>query len=351
MTIRADRYGNHEERAEYERQLAEKLKEKARRFAAWAAGGVAAFIVFIYVIAGFTEVEPGEYAILIQQFGDEKGVREDGLDVGTHWVEPFYYDVETYDTKARQYPMEVQAQTKDGQPVMVTVTFEISLQADLVRELHSLIGRDYYNRVVEPAARAAVRDALPTQLSDDVYTDEGRAFMQGVIISDLEEKRMSERGILVSVNLQEIRFLNPQFVATLEEKARAAQQEEIQRRLAAAAEQEALKVEFQAEGERLARIQRAEAEREELRLNGEGQRLQQEEQAQGILAIATAEAEGVRLRREALAGRGGAELVSIAWAENLGPNVKVYGVPTGAPGTTSIIDVNSVIQGALGSAN
>ena len=305
------------------------------------------FIFFTYWMSGFNQVEPGEVAIKIQQFGEEKGVKDDYLDVGTHWVEPFWFDVENYDTKAVQYPLEVQASTKDGQPVSIHATFEISLQHDMVKVLHSTIGRDYYNRVVEPAARASIRDALPTQMSDTVYTDEGRAFIQAAILSDLAEKRVEARGILVSVNLQEIRFLNDAFVNVLEEKARAAQQATIQERLAEAAEQEAIKVANIAEGEKQKRIKVAEAKREEMRLEGEGSRLQKEEEAAGLLAMVTAEAEGVKLRRLALSGPGGAEVVSIAWAENLGPNVKVYGFPTGAPGTTSIIDVNSVLQGAL----
>lgn len=313
-------------------------------------GSIFAFLLF-YAIGGMTIVEPGEYAILIKQFGADKGVQASGLSVGTHWVEPFSFDVEIYDTKARQYPLEVHASTKDGQPVEVSVTFEISLQHDLVKDLHSLIGRDYYNRVVQPAATAAVRDALPTQLSDRVYTDDGRRFIQNSIESDLDAKQIEARGILASVNLQEVKFLNPQFVNVLEQKASAAQQEEIQRRMALAAEQEAIKVANTAEGEKQKRIKAAEARKEEQRLEGEGSRLQKEEEAKGLLAMVTAEAEGVRLRREALSGRGGAEMVSIAWAENLGPNVKVYGVPTGAPGTTALIDINKVLQSAFKGAS
>jgi regulator of protease activity HflC (stomatin/prohibitin superfamily) len=332
---------------DYDQERRERKSKQAKFFVKLTGIGVLGFIGFIYWMSGFTEVEPGEYAIVIQQFGEEKGVQDDGLDVGTHWVEPFYYDVENYDTRAQQYPMEVHASTKDGQPVQVAVTFEISLQADMVKTLHSSIGRDYYNRVVEPAARAALRDALPTQLSDTVYTDAGRSLIQSSIAQSLIDSRIAERGILVSVNLQEVKFLNDAFVNTLEEKARAAQQATIQERLAEAAEQEAIKVANAAEGEKQKRIKAAEAQREEMRLTGEGSRLQKEEEAAGLLAMVTAEAEGVRLRREALSGRGGAEMVSIAWAENMGPNVKIYAVPTGAPGTTSIFDMNGVIQGAL----
>lgn len=311
------------------------------------AGAIALVVSLIYFVSGWTTIEPGEYGVLIQQFGDEKGMQDEGLAVGTHWIEPISYDVEIYDTRARQYPLEVGASTKDGQPVEVHATFEISLEHAKVKDLHSLVGRDYYERIVEPAARASIRDALPTQLSDKVYTDEGRNFIQTAIEKDLVNKKVASRGIIASVNLQEIRFLNEAFLAILERKAGAAQLEEIQRREAAAAEQEAIKVANVAEGNKQKRIKDAEAGREEQRLRGEGSRLEKEEEAKGLLAMVTAEAEGVRLKREALSGSGGKEMVSIAWAENLGPNVKVYGVPTGAPNTTSLVDLNGVLQGAL----
>lgn len=314
--------------------------------------GAAAFLavfILIYGLAGFTTVAPGEYAIVIQQFGEGKGVKDEGLSVGTHWVDPTLNDVEVYDTKATQHSLEVGASTKDGQPVTVHLSLEISLDATMVKDLHQLIGRDYYERVVRPAARASIRDALPTQLSDEVYTDEGRRFIQDAIIADMIEKEVASRGIITSVNLQEVRFTNQDFVDVLERKASAAQQEEIERRNALAAAQQAIAVENTAKGERNRRIQLAEATKEELRLQGEGAQLRDEATAAGNLALAKAEAEGRELLVNAYGGgaAGAAAVVGIAWAENLGPNVKVYGVPTGAPGTTTLIDLNSVLQGAL----
>lgn len=311
-----------------------------------AAAAILVCVGAIYGIAGWTTVEPGEYAILIKQFGDDKGVQEDGLDVGTHWVDPFYYDVENYDTKARQYPLQVDASTKDGQPVRVTASFEISLQHDRVKDLHSLIGRDYYERVVSPAASAAIKDALPTQLSDMVYTDDGRRFIQGSVVDALAVKQVGERGIIAYLNLQSIEFLNPAFVQVLERKASAAQLEEIERREALAAEQAAIKVANTAEGAKQKRIKEAEAQREELRLNGEGERLKQEEIAKGILAVKQAEAEGQRLLVNAY-GSNPDIVAQIEWARNVGKNITVYGIPTGSPGTQSMLDVNSWLRNGM----
>jgi regulator of protease activity HflC (stomatin/prohibitin superfamily) len=308
---------------------------------------IAVLITTMYLLGGWTSIDAGEYAIVIKQFGADKGIMDEGLKVGTHWIEPFTKDVEVYDTKARQYPLEVDASTKDGQPVLVTASFEISLEAEKVKALHSLIGRNYYEDVVAPAATAAVRDALPTQLSDKVYTDAGRVFIQGSIVQALEEKNIKSRGIIAHINLQEIKFLNPAFVQVLEQKASAAQLEEIERRKAMAAEQTAIGVVNTAEGEKQKKIKESEATREQLRLAGEGNRLRDEETAKGQLALKQAEAEGQRLLVNAYGDN--PEIVSqIEWARNVGNKIQIYGIPTGAPGTTSLIDVQGIIQKGFG---
>jgi regulator of protease activity HflC (stomatin/prohibitin superfamily) len=301
----------------------------------------------IYGLAGITGIEPGEVGVIVKNIGANRGMQEETLNTGMHWLDPFIYDVPIYNVKLRQYQLnDVPASTKDGQPIEVDVSFEIGLVDSGVPNLHETIGKDYFNQVVYPAARATIRTATANKLSDEVYTGEGRAAIQTEISNGLQIK-LESAGIRITANLRNIDFLNTDFVATLEEKAKAAQKEVIQERLAAAAIQEALKVKAVAEGQKFRVIQEAEAEREKLRLQGEGVRLQKEEEAKGILAVGLAEAEVTKQKRAALAGAGGAEMVSIAWAENLGPNVKVYGVPTGAPGTNSIIDINGILQGAF----
>lgn len=317
-----------------------------------AAGVAAVLLAFgtIYGLSGVNVVEPGEFAVVIKQFGEDKGVLEDGLSVGTHWIDPVIYDVENYDTKAVKYSLEMQASTKDGQPVSVHANLEISLEHSKVRTLHAKIGRDYFEQVVLPAANSAVRGALPTQLSDTVYQDSGRLIIQTAIEEALAQKQVGSRGIIVAVNLQEIRFLNAGYLEILERKAGAAQLEEIERREAAAAEQRATKTEHTARGEKLARIQAAEAGREESRLKGEGVRLQKEEEAKGILAVGEAESEVIRMKAEALIGSGGQLYRDIEVLGGLGEHVEFYGVPTGAAGTSTYI-IDEALRGQIAVGN
>lgn len=324
------------------------------------AAAVSASILILYGIAGITTVEPGEVALKIGMLGPAKGTITT-LSLGMTWVDPIRYDVATYDTRAQQYIIEdVPANTNDGQPITVDLSLEISLADDGVPRLHDEIGRDWYERVVYPASREAIRDGAAGQNSDAIYTGEGRQLVSQFVQSTLRA-HVEDRGILITVNLRDVEFLNPDFVRTLERKAQAAQEETIQERLAAAARQEALKTQAEAEGQRFrveqeAQAQRfrveqeAEARREQLRLEGEGLRLAEEERAQGILAVATAEAEGIRLKNEALSGPGGALVRDIEVLAGLGKNVEFYGVPTGAEGTSTYI-IDEALRGQIAVGN
>jgi len=276
-------------------------------------------------------------------------VQEEILRAGTRWVDPVMYDTPIYNYQARQYNeglQNVETQTKDGQPVVVDISLEISLNPALVPHLHENIGRDYYNEVVYPAVRSAIRDEVPSEESEFIYTSDGRKKVQKKIQALMTDK-FKHRGINIIVNLRDIDFTNSAFIATLEQKAGAAQQVIIETRNAEAAEQQAIKMANLAEGEKQKRIRAAEALQEEIRLEGLGQRQAKEEEAKGNLALAQAEAEGRRLLNEAMDGPGGDKIVAIEWARNMGPNVKVYGFPTGSPGTSSIMDLNGLMKGAF----
>lgn len=309
-----------------------------------------AAIAVLYFIGGLTDVELGEVGLKIHAIGETRG-QVDVLTTGTQWVEPIGNDVVIYDARLKQYPVDdATASTEDGQPINVDASLEIGLISANVPNLHQNMGVAWFDQVVYPSAVAALRESTGSVMSDDIYTGVGRAEVQDKATKLLASK-YEKSGIRIRVNVKDVTFTNKEYVKLLEEKAGAAQKEVIQTRLAAAAVQEAIKVANLAEGEKQKRIKAAEAEREERRLTGEGSRLAKEEEAKGNLALALAEARGIEAKREAYAGAGGRELVEIEWARNLGPNVKVYGIPTGAPGTTNIMDLNGVLQGAFKGAS
>ena len=321
--------------------------------------GIALGFASLYGVAGISSFDAGEVGVVVKQFGSSRGMQEQTYTAGTYWIDPVMYDVFNYDARRHQEEMpEVKSGTKDGQPVISDISFEIWLTHNTIPELHESVGRNYYDEIVFPAARTAIRTATGSVVSDVIYTDEGREIVRERIDTMLNEK-LNERGINVLTNVRKIDFVNKQFVQLLEQKAGAAQKVIIEERNAKAAVNIAIKVANTAEGEKQKVIKEAEASkqktvlaaeatREEMRLTGEGSKLQKEEEAKGLLAMKLAEAKGRRALADALGGEGGARIVEIEWAQNLGPNVKVYGFPTGSPGTTSVMDVNGFMDGITG---
>ena len=307
---------------------------------------VLAAIGILYGISGISSIDPGEVGLVVEQFGKERGIRSTTLNTGTHWVDPFTNDVIVVDTRLRKYEqLDIPSNTKDGQPILVDVVFEIGLLDHNVPALIENIGTDWYTQVVYPAARSAIRNNTSEHMSDAVYTGAGRAKIQEELTTELAS-RLEPMGIRLTANLSDIEFTNSDFVRTLEEKAKAAQQEVIQQRLAAAAVEEALKVKATAEGERFKREQAAQARMYELQKEGEGERLKQEEIALGILAVGQAEADVIKLKANALVGAGGELYRDIEVLGGLGEQVEFYGVPTGAEGTKTYI-VDEALRGKI----
>jgi regulator of protease activity HflC (stomatin/prohibitin superfamily) len=308
-------------------------------------GGALAILLGIGALvgmAGLTTINPGEVGILVKMVGSDRGMQDETLDTGWRWVNPITYDVDIYDVRFQQYDMaNTTAETFDGQPVVLDLSFEIGLTDSAVPNLHETVGRNWYNEVVYPRARTAVRNATSAQLSENIYTSAGRMAIRDAIEVDLAP--LAEMGIILTANVRNLSFANPKYVAKLEAKAAASQEEVIQTRLAEAAIQEAIKVTNIAEGAKQKRIKEAEAAAQEQLLEGQGLRDRKVEEAKGILAIAKAEAEGTRL--QVMAYGGGETYASVKWAESIGPKFQVYGVPVGAPGTTTIMDIAGTLSG------
>ena len=267
------------------------------------------------------------------------------LPPGIRWVDPIQNDVFTYDARLKQYNLDgVLSSTKDGQPIKVDLSVEMGLIGEAIPTLHQNIGRAYYDQVVYPAIRSTLRNTTTEELSDEIYTGEGRSHIQNKMQQVLRDK-LKPLGFRISVNLREIIFTNADFVDLLENKAKAQQKVEIERRNAEAAVNTAKKEANIAEGKKQARIKAAEAQKEEIRLKGLGERLAKEQEAKGNLALYRAEAEGTRLQVHAYGN--GATYASVQWAKNMGPNVKVYGIPTGSPGSTAVMDLNGILKGAF----
>jgi len=312
---------------------------------------VAMGLTAVYGISGVTTIGLNEGGFAVTMIGAERGKTET-LMPGTRWIDPFTKDVFKYDTRGRQYDENLTGicegiTTADGQPICVDLSAEISLSKDKLGELHTNYGPDWYERIIMPKIRSEIRTSTSAVASDNAYTAEGKEKIMHYLNSKLVQYEAS--GIHATVNLRELRFTNQGYIYAIEEKAIASQKEITAQRNALAAIETAKGVANTAEGEKQKRIKLAEADREERRLSGEGKRLEQEEEAKGIEAIARANAKGTELQVKAYGE--GKYYSQVKVAEALGDNFQIWGVPTGAPGTSSIVGLDSIVGKALGATS
>lgn len=312
------------------------------------AGGVAVALLGLYGVVGINNIGLHEAGFAVTMIGSERGQVEE-LMPGTRWVDPFTQDVFTYDTRNKQYEEGLQnicegVNTSDGQPICVDLSLEAGLDKQKLGVLHTKYGPAWYEEVIYKKVRSAVRFGTAGVSSDVIYTLEGKNIVANYVANALAPYG-EEAGIMTTVNLREVTFSDHAFNQTLVAKATASQKEIIEKRLAAAAIEEANKMANLAEGAKQKRIKAAEADREERRLKGEGQRLEKEENAKGILAVARAEAEGTRLQVNAYGD--GKYYSQVKVAEQLGDNFQIWGIPTGAPGTSAFVGLDSIMGKAV----
>lgn len=298
----------------------------------------------LYGVAGYESLELNESGIQVVMLGSDKGSTIE-MTPGMQWVDPIMNDVFIYDTRSRQYEIpSVSSETADGQPIVADVSLEIRLVAADIAALHKNIGKNWYEEVVYPAARKFIRVNTSSVSSDAIYTGNGKRQVSNGIAKDLAY--LTERGIDVTVNLRNVEFTNPAFIQSLEAKAVATQNEIIAKRNALADIERAKGVVNTAEGQKQKRIKEAEAGKAEQELRGIGSRLEKEQEAKGLLAMLKAKAAGTKLQVQAYGG--GEYYAQVKVAEAMGDNFQIYGIPTGAPGTTSVMGLDKLLGKAVG---
>jgi len=305
-------------------------------------------IMLLGCCTGCADINPGEVGIYVKMLGWNKGVHKEPLKVGTQVYNPISADIIVYDSRAKEYDFTgenlIEFQTLDGQNGKAEWTFVISLDQLRVFELHQEVGPGYYTKVVLPTLRSLPRIEMGRYGAEKLYTGEVKEKVQKNTVDALNKDLYEKYGIHADgAYLKKVAFA-PDFTSKLEDKAKAFQDIEINKRRAEAEEQEAKRKENVALGAKLAAIQEANGQKVSNILRADGDKQSKELIAKGNLAIALAEAQGIKARREALSGLGGPELVSIEWARNIGPNIKVGLLPTGSPGTVSLFGDHALGQ-------
>lgn len=313
--------------------------------------GVIGIVVLLFLLTTFRfiTVDPTQVAVEIDKAAGKINPEPKG--VGYHFFNGWATDMVIYQTAARAFPANTKGnengkeytltlKTNDGQNVDVDLTILYGLVAKEVPRLHVDVGPNYEDQIILPQIRSEARIAIGNYTAEELYTGKVR---------DVVQQQIKERLVRVLAKYPAIRIddalirhfsFSPAFEQAIEGKKLAAQQVEINKNKAAAQEQEALRVEAQARGEKLQAIQKAEGEAAGVKINADAKRYQLEQEASGDLARYKAEAEGKRLAAEALGG--GQNVVALEFAKNIPNKLQIWGVPVGQ-NSTSLMDLGGIL--------
>lgn len=323
------------------------------------------FITAIAVIAGFlfiftfgwVNVHPTQVAVEINKLAGK--INQTPKGVGYHFFNRWITDMVIYKVAARAFPSDtfevsdsikerrkyvLELKTNDGQNIIVDLTIIYALKGNEVPQLHQQIGTNFEDQILLPQIRSEARLAIGGYSAEEIYQGKVRDAIQSVIREKLILALSKYPAITIHDALIRHFEFSPDFERAIEQKKLAAQQVEINKNRALAQEEEAKRQEAEARGQKLKAIQDAEGRAQAVKIEADAQRYQLEQEAAGKLAIYKAEAEGKKLLADALGG--GANVVSLRFAETISDKLRIYAYPVGQQ-STSIMDVSGIFKHML----
>lgn len=177
------------------------------------ARAVAAVFVLIFVLVAwpFFTVGPGEVGVTFNNLNGQTKSHTQGL----HFRVPFMFRVYKFDVKTRRVDLMADSATKDLQHVSVHVVLNFHLEQDKVNQLFENVGRDYQEKVIEPAVNESVKAAVSQFPVEDIIVKRGD--LKHMIEAQLKERLGLYHILVESVNLVDIRFTD-EFNRVVEQK-------------------------------------------------------------------------------------------------------------------------------------
>jgi regulator of protease activity HflC (stomatin/prohibitin superfamily) len=294
-----------------------------------------------------------EIGVLTRKIGllGKKGVSDEVFaSGGTYFFPAFSTDWHTFETKLRNTRMtrtekdDIEFKTIDGNDISVDVTVSWRIDPSKGPYLLQKVGEsteDIEDRVVRPAVRAYVRDALNKLKSEEFY-EAARRFKAAEDGRVLISEALNPEGVIVEqVVLGEHRF-HPEYEGVIREKKLAEQNaEKLKSEALAAAEASKRNLEG-AKGQVSQQIAAAEGRRNQAKLAADAALIQSENEASAILIEAKANAQAIEKRNLALAGAGGKTMVKLKIAEAL-KGKRIVLVPSSKGTNLQTLDVNQLI--------
>lgn len=319
-----------------------------------------AMAVVVASVSGCTCHSTGanEVGVLTRKVGffGTKGVQKDVYAAGaTYFFPAFVTDWHTFETKLQNLRMskaagedglvdDVEFKTVDGNDISVDVTVTWRIDPQKAPHVLQRVGEsteDVQERLMRPAARAYVRDALNRLRSEDFYVADKR-FAAAEEARTLLMSALAPEGVVVEqVILGEHRF-HPAYEEVIRDKKLAEQNAEKMKSMGTAAGEEAKRNLESARGTVAQQIAKAKGELEQAKLEADALLVKAKNEGEAILAESQARAQGIEKENAAMAGAGGRTMVKLRIAEAL-QGKRIVMVPASKGANLQTLDVNQLI--------
>ncbi|MCX5777744.1 MAG: prohibitin family protein [Elusimicrobia bacterium] len=171
-------------------------------------------VAVIALLAGLNPifvVGPGEVGVTFNRLSGKTVAYSQG----THLRIPVVHGVTTFDVKTQRIDVRAFSASKDLQKVEVEIVINTHLRYEKVNDLFIKVGKDYVEKVIDPAVNECVKAASAQFPVEDIIVKRDQLKQQ--IENALREKLDFYNIVVENANLVNIKF-DPEFEKVVEQK-------------------------------------------------------------------------------------------------------------------------------------
>lgn len=216
------------------------------------AAGIVAGAILLLLLNCFETVGPGERGVIFNQLS---GIRDVTLDEGIHFKIPFIETIYVMDVRVQKVQSNATAASKDLQNISSVIAVNFHVDPARAQKIFQEIGRDYKDRVIDPAVQESVKAVSANYTAEELITMRG-------IVKDKIQVVLTERLKKFNIVVDEFSIVDFAFSETFN---RAIEEKQMAEQNALKAKRDLDRIKIEAEQ----RVTQARAE-------SDGQRLQRE---------------------------------------------------------------------------
>jgi regulator of protease activity HflC (stomatin/prohibitin superfamily) len=169
----------------------EKQKLDQKKWVKWGIYGFVGFVAFCIFLGTFTIIPAGYRGVVLWWGKVENRIMGEGL----NFKVPIAEKVIKMDVKVQPHPFkQIDSASKEYQEVNMTGIMNFHIQADKVNHLYQTIGKDFANKVIDPAFNDFVKEVTPNYYITEILPK--REEIRRISMEKLQ-KNLERYGIVI----------------------------------------------------------------------------------------------------------------------------------------------------------